>query len=268
MTNLFRTRDYRSYLNAKIRENEAVYGYKTLLARAAGCRNSFLSQVLGGMHELSPEHALGLAEYWGLSAAERDQFILLVQYARAGTPALRRYYEGQLEEKAGQHERDWLRGNAREVPDDAKSLFYSSWHYTAIHDLTTFPRGQTAEAIARRLELPRELVEESLRALARMGLVERREKGWSATVQEVIVPPGTHYGALHVAHWTQRAAQDAWRKDRPLESFHKCWVFGVSRADYAKVRELVLDAVRKAQKLIPRSERDELACLNLNLFVV
>jgi uncharacterized protein (TIGR02147 family) len=265
---VFKFLDYKKYLKEAIRQHKEVYGYKTKLSNAAGCRNSYFSQVLNSDFHLAAEHALGLANFWGFSAMEKDYFIQLIHLARAGTPELRKYYESICRQLAADHERAVVRGSAKEVSEDWKALFYSSWHYTAIHDLTTFPGGQTAEAIARRLEIPKELAEEGLSSLKAMGLVEKRDQGWQASVQEVVVPVGTHHAALHVGHWTQRAAMDAVRRKRPLESFHKCWVFGVSPDDYRKLRELIIDHIQKAQKIVPASERRELACMNLHLFVV
>jgi len=191
-----------------------------------------------------------------------------VNYARAGTPDLRKYYEGLLHKMIADHERDSWKGTAQEVANDWKPVFYSSWHYTAIHDLTTFPGGQTVDSIVKRLEIPRDLAEASLRELESMGLVEGREDRWYAKVTEIIVPVGTQYSALHVSHWSHRAALDAMRGRRPWESFHKCWIFGIHKADFEKIKELLTEHCRKSQKIIPKSEREELVCMNLQLFVV
>ena len=266
--NIFKYLDYKLFLKSKIRENAKVYGYKARLAQAAGCRPSYLSQVLGGEFDLSPEHALGLADFWLLAAPEKDYFLQLVHYARAGTPELKHYHQTRLRQSSEQGERELLRGNSEEVTEDAKARFYSSWRYTAVHELTTFAGGRTPEAIARRLELPLELVEETLADLAAMGLAEARGKHWHARVVELMVPPGSHFAAQHIAHWTARAAIDAGRRKHRVEPLHKAWVFGISPADYARLRELLLEHITRCQKIIPDSERHELVCMNLDLFAV
>lgn len=266
---LLKYRDYKKFLRDSAKANKSLYGYKTRLAEAAGCRASYLSQVFNGAFDLMPEHGLGLSEFWGFSAEERDYFVLLIQLARAGTPQLTKYYEEQLNRISREYERRTLKSDASEISQaESRSLFYSSWHYTAIHDLTTFPGGQTTEAIARRLELPKDLVEQALRALESMQLVRPHGIHWKATVNELIVPTDTYHSAQHISHWTHRAALDVMRPKRPLESFHKCWVFGISPEDFQALRELLLEHIRKAQKIVPNSDRQELVCMNLNLFMV
>ncbi len=267
-SSIFKHLDYKVYLWSKIRENKTAHGYKTQLARAAGCRNSHLSQVLNGDFHLNPEHVLGLANHWQLDPAEKDYFVQLVNYARAGTPEVRKYYEALLRKLSAEHDRNKWRGTAQEIADDWKPVFYSSWHYTAIHELTTFPSGQTAEAIARRLDIPEDLVDESLRALEAMGLVESREDRWHARITEVIVPVGTQYSALHVSHWSHRAALDVMRSRKTWESLHKCWIFGIHKSDFEKLKEFLAEHFRKSQKVIAGSAREELVCMNVQLFVV
>jgi hypothetical protein len=165
-------------------------------------------------------------------------------------------------------ERELLRGNAHEVTDDAKTAFYSSWRYTAVHELTTFKDGWNAEGISKRLELPRELVEETLDELEAMGLVELRGKNWHARIVELIVPVGTHHQAQHIAHWTGRAALDAAKRKHRLPPLHKSWIFGVSVADYERLRELLVRHLAECQRIIPGSDRQELVCMNLDLFSV
>jgi len=266
--NLFRCADYRQFLDFQIRQNRSVYGYKSRLAKAAGCRNSFFSQVLKGDFELSAEHALGLAGFWKLTASETDYFIELVHLSRARTPAMKRYLQARLRHMATVAEKELLRGRAQEVADDWKARFYSSWHYTAAHELTTFPGGRTADQIALRLELPLQLVQETLSELEQIGLVELRGKSWIAKVLELIVPVGTVHSAQHIDHWTARAALNARRQKTPLPSFHKCWVFGISPSDYAALREMLLEHITRCQRLIPNSEREELVCMGLHLFPV
>src|SRR5687768_13356982 len=112
---IFNFLDYKKYLKEVIRENRGTHGYKTRLAKAAGCRSSYLSQVLHGNFDLSPEHALGLANFWGLSTTEKDFFIQLVHLARAGTKELKKYYESICRDAAAELERVAYRGHAEEV---------------------------------------------------------------------------------------------------------------------------------------------------------
>lgn len=94
--NVYEARAYKEFLNHKIQESKSVKGYKTILARAAGFSPSFLSQVIHGHIELTPEHALKMASFWNLDAFETDYFMLLVDRARAGSVGLRDHVEAKM----------------------------------------------------------------------------------------------------------------------------------------------------------------------------
>ena len=89
--NVYEASAYKEFLNSKIQAFRSVKGYKTQLAKAAGFSPSFLSQVIHGHIELTPEHAIRLARFWELDAFETDYFMLLVDSARAGSIALREH---------------------------------------------------------------------------------------------------------------------------------------------------------------------------------
>lgn len=81
--------DYKSFLNEKILAHRREKGYKSKIAKAAGFTPSFLSQILHGHSDITADQAFKLACFWSLSDAETDYFLLLVDHARACTPALR-----------------------------------------------------------------------------------------------------------------------------------------------------------------------------------
>jgi len=90
--------DYKNYIVKKIAENSGVKSYRTLLAAAAGCERSYFSRVVNGSHHLTPDHACGLAEFWGLDDVEFEHFMTLVELARASGAKLRKRLLAKLED--------------------------------------------------------------------------------------------------------------------------------------------------------------------------
>src|SRR5665213_82836 len=88
--------DYRKLLEEKIKENSSVRGYQTKLAEAAGCQKAFISQILKGTANLSLDHGISLAQFWGFSETDTEYFLNLIQMERAGTQILRQYFSRQL----------------------------------------------------------------------------------------------------------------------------------------------------------------------------
>src|ERR1700722_8117600 len=102
--NLFENTDYKDVLHTQIAANRDRRGYRSELAQAAGCQLSFLSQALHSHVHLTPDHAAGLATFWGFDHDERDYFLELVNLARAGSQVLKKILLKRLEEIKDRHE--------------------------------------------------------------------------------------------------------------------------------------------------------------------
>jgi uncharacterized protein (TIGR02147 family) len=94
---LFEANHYRDFINAKITTYFKVRGYRTRLAKAAGFSPSFLSQVMHETVELTPEHAIRLAQFWEMNETETEYFMLLVDHGRAGSITLRTHIKSRME---------------------------------------------------------------------------------------------------------------------------------------------------------------------------
>src|SRR5688500_2310705 len=91
--------DYRRFITAWLdAQPRRGYGMRSRLAEAMGCRLSYLSRVMEGAAELSPEQALRGASFFGLTRAENKLFRLLVDLERGGTPDLRAAIREEIEE--------------------------------------------------------------------------------------------------------------------------------------------------------------------------
>jgi transcriptional regulator with XRE-family HTH domain len=77
-------------------------GTKAQLAEAAECQSTYISQVLHGKAQLSPEQAERIARYLKLGKEETNFFMLLVHKERAGSKELKNYYLTQIEERVVQ----------------------------------------------------------------------------------------------------------------------------------------------------------------------
>jgi len=264
---VFQFRDYREFLRAKIRENEHSRGYQSLLAQAAGCQKSLFSQVLSGKGQLTRDHASELAGFFGLDEAQAEYFICLVDVSRAGSRTLKEHIERRLKslKKQSRQLAERLREDSLEDPT-AEMLYYSSWYWSAIHQIVGIPAYQSPVAIAERLSLPRSQVERAIERLKRMGLIEGASESLRVTKKTIHLPPGSPMNESNHANWRQRAIHDV--QSGRKASVHYSSVFTMSKADYEKLAELVRDAVKRSRDLILPSKEEELYCLNLDLFRV
>lgn len=263
----FLHRDYKEFLKAQVQANRSQRGYRSLLAEAAGCQLSFLSQVLHSHVHLTPDHAAGLAKFWGLDADERDYFLELVHLARASSRTLKEIQTKRLEELRKKREdlaQRFKKETALNLEHQAQ--YYASWHLSAIHVILTIPEFQTPEAIARRLALPRAAVQEALEKLARMELATRKGERWEAIPKDIHLARSSAFTSMNHMNWRNRAVLSSSRADP--KSLHYTAVHSLSHEDFETLRDMILKFLDRVRDTVRPSPEEELACFAVDWFVV
>src|SRR5689334_17794455 len=94
---LFDSMDYKSYLGALLEARSlTVKGQRLKLAQHLKVNPSYVSQVLNGHQDFTPEQAMATSRFLSHTEAEAKYFLNLVLFARAGTDELRKYYRQEL----------------------------------------------------------------------------------------------------------------------------------------------------------------------------
>lgn len=263
--NLFQFDDYKSVLTGKIKENQAERAYRSSLAAAAGCQLSFLSQVLHSEVNLTPEHAVGLAVFWGFFGDEREYFMDLVNHARAGSKLLKRTIKEKLEAlRAKQENLSQRYKKPRLTPDARETLYYSAWNWSAIHILLTIPRFQSAQAVSERLSLSLAEVENAFVSLESMGLIRRNGKSWVATQADIHLPKDSLLNSVHHANWRNRAVSDS--QKRFDAGIHYTAIHSLSLTDFEQIKELFLQLIDRTRKIVTPSKEEEIINICLDCF--
>jgi uncharacterized protein (TIGR02147 family) len=264
---LFDLKDYKVVIHQQIKANLDRRGYRSELAGAAGCQLSFLSQALHSHVHLTPDHAAGLAVFWGFDAEERDYFLELVNLARAGSKQLRSILEKRLSDIRARHEDLATRYQKKEAirPED-QALYYSAWHLSAIHILLTIPAFRTVERISNRLNLPTQMIQESLEQLAKIGLVMKKGTLWFPTQNDIHLAKDSALTSMNHSNWRNRGILDAYKRD--AGGLHYTAVHSLARSDYEKIKEMILKFLDQTREVVKPSQEEELACMTLDWFVV
>lgn len=262
---LFHETDYKKVIRDRIAQNEQSHGYKTLLARAAGCQRSFFSQALHTHVHLTPEHAVGLAKFWNLTEDETEYFLELVNLARAATPALREILERKLREIQRRNEDLATRfRKTRPLEEAQQALYYSSWHWSAIHILLTVPEFRTPRAIAQRLEIPETFARQCLEGLAQMKLAEERGGKWHPAKSDIHLPQDSPLTAMNHGNWRGRAVADA--QMRNPGALHYTALHSLSRSDFERIKRMLLEMIDATRAVVGPSKEEELACVAIDWF--
>lgn len=268
---LFEISDYKAYLTLKLEElRREKRGERTRLAEAMTCNVAYISQVLSGNAHLSLEQAERASRFFHHSKAEEDYFLLLVQLGRAGSPQLRKYFDGKLEAiREANRDLKTRLNYQKTLADEDRATYYSSWYYTAIHFLASIEGMGNPKLISEYLGLSSLRTLEVLQFLTARGLVEQDENGNYKTG-----PTNIHLGSdspmlpRHHSNWRMQAIADIEKGDSPKNHLHYSSVITLSAADIPKVREALVQAIENVRGIVRPSASEKLYCYTLDLFEI
>ena len=171
---------YRSQLQSELRRRQDLNSRYSLrsFARTLNLSPAFLSKVLRGEKNLSPESALGIASRLRYSPGETAQFCKLVQANRTSEKVAAAIAEDAEEP-----------GEALALQLEAFQVI-SDWYHYAIRELIG-TRGFKPETawIARRLGIGADDARKALARLTRLGLIERTRGGGYRNTRHFIATP-------------------------------------------------------------------------------
>jgi uncharacterized protein (TIGR02147 family) len=268
MTEIYSFTDYRAFLRQTIAaaaESERSWGGITRWATSAGFQRSHGSRVLSGDKDLSAEQALATAEFLKLNEIETDYFLLMVDFAKAGTKPLKDRLQRKL--KAIKKEKDSLAAKIHQPHIESRyeeSLYYSAWYWSAIHILTSVPGFSTPAKIAAKLRLPLPLVEMTLTQLGEQKLIKKQNGHWSFSSSSIHLPKNSAMISVHHNNWRQRAIADA--QDFQSEALHYTVVQSISAADQEKFQAKLVRVIEEFQRLAIPSQPEELVSFCCDFF--
>lgn len=265
-TSPFDHRDYKAFILKRIEVSpNAGRGVRRQLAEAMNCQVAYVSHVLAGEKHLSLEQAEAAARFFTLREEEIEFFLLQVESARAGTPSLRKYLSRQMERRQAEHRElnKQIQISDGVLPED-QAAYYSSWHYQAIHTLITIPEFRQTQAIAQRLGLDVERVNEVLTFLLHRGLLRETREGYAATEKQIHLPRTSPLISKLHTNWRVRTLSVLDRMR--TEDYHYSGVVTLSQEDMSKVREILVKALQKSVEVIKPSREERLCVLAMDFF--
>lgn len=257
--------DYRKYLKSSI--VVAGRGELKRLAEHLRVHSTFMSQVIAGTRDLNSDQALELAAIWEFSALEAEYFITLVEIEKAHTENLKKY----LRVKRDRLKKESLDvskrvAHDRVLTDEEKSLFYSSWLYSAMRAFTAISKGASVDEISFAFQMPRPKVIEIMQFLSRTGLCVEEKGIYKPGVQKTYTDRNSPHTAKHHMNWRMKSMQKSEGLDETELMFTA--PISLSRKDFLVLREKMVELVKQMMELVGNSEPEEVACFNLDLFKV
>lgn len=265
---LFEYDDYKKWVNDRISSmpNRGRGQYMRIVEHL-GTSSAIVTQIFKGTRELTPEQAVLLGEYFGLTKLELKFFLLLVSYSRA---ASHRYKKILLEEI---HE---LRQQAKEIKnhvpqskeltEEAKAILYSNWYYLAIWSLTAVPGFENIDVIAQRLTLSRAKANQALSFLLKHHLVQEVDGKLQIGPTLIHLESNSPNIPRHHQNWRNKAFQK-YEHSNAEDVFYTAPVT-LSEKDAQDIRAQTLAFISRFVKQVSSSPSEKLYCFCLDWFEV
>ena len=217
---------------------------------------------------MSAEQAEKLASHLGWDVSTTTYFLLLVAHARAGTKGLVQHYESEIERlrlEAQVLKNRFKPEKILSIEDQA--IFYSSWHYGAIHVCVSIAGCETEEGIASYFDLPLRRVNEIVQILTRVGLIKKSEVGTLAVGStQVYIGSDSPLISKHHTNWRFKAIDSL---DRYKEGdLHYSSVISISKTDVERIRELMTNVIQQIRAIVRESKDEKCFSYALDLFEV
>jgi uncharacterized protein (TIGR02147 family) len=269
--NIFDFQDYKAYLGAYLRgQPGAGRGLRAKMAKVISCQRSFVTKVLDvhSVADLSLEQAEQLNSFLNHSEEESRYFLLLAQYARAGTPNLREYFRDQMKEVLNRRLEAKKELQSRSVlsPEDHMH-YYSSWFYAAIRIAVSLPNLQTKEALSRKFNLPLPFLVSVLEFLSSRGLIEQKgDRFFHSSQQQVLMTPDHPLISKHHTNWRVQAI-----KSLELQSprdLHYSYLVSLSENDALQIRSLLVESIQEVLRRAAPSKEEAIYSFCLDYFEI
>ncbi len=266
MLNIYEYLDYRKFLSEWLKQQQSGgHGMKTKLAQQAGISSSMFSQVLMGNKELTLDQAAELIEMLALATHEEDFFLQLVELSRASNHKLKSRILSQLAEKKMKAQKLSERlKTAKELSELEKGIYYSSWIYGAVRNLSAIEEFGSTQLIADRLQIPVVLVSKVVEFLLENNLCIQHNGRLSPGVQNTYLRPESPMVNKHHQNWRVRGF-DRMELKRTTDFFFTGPVT-LASDDIGKVRDLLPKFVEEITKIVGPSKSEKGYCLNLDWF--
>lgn len=265
MNTIFTAKGYKDWVTNQLdaQERGPKRGQWSQLAKAIGVHTSMISQIFRGSKHLSHEQAHEVADHFGLLPIEKELFLTLVQWERAGTQKLKQYLEARLTDlrKKAIELGSRLPQDARLTPEE-QATFYSDALYSMARLLTSLPTENTLPKISRILDVPQEKVAGILEFLISKGLILHEEGKYSLGPSRIHVAADSPFVVNHHRNWRiqtlnrlSRVSTDELVFTAPLT---------LSREDFQKIRAEIVTLIENVSTRVTNSDPQRLAYLTID----
>lgn len=258
--------DYKAYVRSWI-ESQPKRGRGILRRMAEEFQMSptMLSHIFQGDKHLSIEAANDIAEFMSLGDDEFEYLLLLVLYGKAGNFRLQQRLKKKihLEQKKANQIAKRMKADT-ELPETSKAIFYSSWLYSGVRNLTACPSYKDVEHIAAHLKVPRNAIQKVIEFLLQNNLCVIKDGKLDVGPQQTHIGSESPLVLKHHQNWRVHGLS------KMVEQNEKNLFFtspmSMSRETAEEIQPLILDLIEGVRKKIRPSPSETVRCLGIDWF--
>jgi uncharacterized protein (TIGR02147 family) len=266
MTNkiLFSFIDYKAYLLHCEQKGE-YKGFRTRLAESTGCQNAFISQVFNSSVNFNLEQALKISIFLKFNEEETQFFLWMVEFKRAGTQDLKKYFHNLLTQLKEKNLNIKNRIQIQQVlAAESQNIYYSSWIYSAVHVAAMIPNLNTVERISLELKQTKDKIQSVIDFLIQNDLLVRKGNQLFSGKIQIHLSKDSPNIIKHHSNWRIQALNSL---DEPTPNdIHYSGVSSLSIEDATKIKSKMIDFIEDYVKQIERSKEETLCVFNLDFF--
>lgn len=257
--------DYKKFIQQRVKSMpHGGRGEYQKIAQYLETSSVVLSQIIKGKRDLSLEQGYLLGKYFGFKDLEQEYFQTLLQISRSTHIEHKKYLKEKLIMIRKQSLEIKNITPSEALSDEAKSLFYSHWYYSAVRLSVTIPGVDSVDKISNRLQLSKALVQKIVNFLLAHDLI-REEKGRLIRgPTHTFLEADSPFTPRYQASWRAKAVQNM---DEPLshERF-LCIPMSTSPETLMVLREKLGELAEFVRTELQKSQPTTLGCLNVDLF--
>ncbi len=240
-------------------------GFRSKLASFINCQSGYVTRVLNESAHFSLEQALKIASFLKLNEKEQSFFLLLVEKDRAGTKELKEYFKHKIDKERDSYLNIKERvGDSRALTASEQSVYYSNWHYLAIHMLTTIKGFDNVESISKTIGLSLSATSEIILFLLRTGILMEVKGKLSAGITQVHLDRESPLINQHHTNWRIAAIQSLTNNSK--SDIHYSTVSTLSKSDVEILKLKVVKLIEEYVAIVKPSNEEQMYGFNIDFY--
>lgn len=262
---LWKFTNYKAYLTSRLDAEGSRSGLRKKLAEAIPVHSTFVSQVLNGLQDFSPEQAEAINTFFDHSEDEGEYFVLLVLKDRSTNQKLKSRFDKRI--KSMREDRMNIKNRIKasdSISQKDREKFYSSSVYGALHVLSSIPQFQSLPNLADALKLSKSRTREALDFMIGIGLIVERNGKIESGTKHIHIGNESELILKHHCNWRQHAISNLQFLNKEDVHYSGCWSLSIE--DAYKIKESILQNLKENVNTVSKSKEEIAYVMNVDFY--